>query len=167
MRLRLSAIGFCGRRYFVRGSFFSRSTVMCPVMHRSVPRGRLLVSTTRLRRTVRRGIRRSHHIPRAVIGGGMASDSVLRISLRVARLLSGAGKLDGTSVLSCRLRGFRRILTGCTTGGKRGVIFVRNGNSKMLHGTVRGRLGAGCGRCCCRSTSFHRCNFKTAVMAVG
>lgn len=113
-----------------------------------------------------RGGRISGPGSRPVIGHNKGG-RVLRVSLRVGRLLSSAHNVKGTRVLGCRLSGFHRIVRGCGAGHRRGVIFVRNGNSKILHGTLVSRLGQGCDGYHCRSTSFRRCNFKTAVIAVG
>lgn len=161
----MSAIGFCGLRAFHRDVFFRRPSLVCSVIGGSIPMGRIFISTSSVGSTLLRG-----GIPRPRMTGrprrGGIGGSVVRISLRTRRLLSAATNVDGDRVLGCRLSIFHGALRRYGGGGKRGVIFVRNGKSNILHGTVLRRLGCGCGGCRDRSTSFHRCNFKTAVIVV-
>lgn len=165
IRLHVSAIGFCGLRAFHRSSFFRRPTLICSVMAGSIPIGRICISTRSVRITLLRGGRIRGPESRPVIGHD-DSGNVVRVSLRVGRLLSSTRNVDGDRVLGCRLSGFHRMVRGCGNGHRRGVIFVRNGNSKILQGTLLSRLGHGCDAYHCRSTSFRRCNFKTALIAV-
>ncbi len=105
----------------------------------------IFIRTRRLRRTLLGGGRSRHISIRPTHGPMGPGGRVLRISLRVRRLLSGAGKLDGGRVLSYRLGRFHHIVSRGLGCGKGGVMFVRNGKRNMLHGRLLGRLGHTCG----------------------
>lgn len=167
IRIHVSVMGFCGLRAFRRAIFFRAPTLICSVIQGSRPTGRICISTRRLGRTLVRGGATSAPSGLRAIVGHKNGGKVIRVSLRVNRLLSSAYNVDGDRVLGCRLSGFHRIVRRCGGGHRRHVIFVRNGKSNMLHGTLLSRLGHGCSGYHRRSTSFRRCKFKTAVIAVG